>query len=658
MSANNSEQIKTGLQYHQTGRLQEAEAIYRSILQEQPRHPDALNLLGILSLQVGKSEAAAELFERAIAVKPDDPEFHNMCGEAYRILHKYDLAIQRYERAIALRPNFAGALTNLGNTFKEQGRMQAAIASYERSIDSDPNSPLSYNNLAIVLKELGRLEEAIAHHKKAIALVPNYAEAHSSLGNALLESGQPEEAISHHKKALALRPDFAEAHSNLGNAFRELGQYDDAITHYNKALEMQPGFALAHYNLGIALDELGRPEEAVECYEKALTIDPEYAEAHNNLANALDELGRQEDAASHYKQAVTIKPDYAEAHRNLTRLRPAQAQEEIIEQILQNPGLPTADAIHCHFALGNIHHDAKSFDEAFEHFDKANRLKRQTVTYDANEYSAFVDRLINTYSVDYFEGVTDLGSESELPLFIVGMPRSGTTLVEQIVSSHPEVHGAGELTSFGRFEKAIAKQFSTTRPYPECVSLIDEALASAFSAKYLDELRSYSHGAKRVTDKMPSNFARIGLIKTLFPKARIIHCQRNALDTCTSNYLHYFATGNEFSFDQGELAHYYLDYERLMAHWDSLFSSQIYSIRYEELLANQEETSRQLIDYIGLQWDDRCLDFHKNERVVHTFSSMQVRQPIYTHAVNRWKHYEEHLTTLLEILPSVTSKYQ
>jgi len=621
MPSNISQLIQTGLEHHQSGRLQEAETIYRSILKEQPQHPEALHLLGVLALQVGKSEIAVNLIENAIKINPDEPEFYNICGEAYRALHKYDMAISRYEQALAIKPDFAGAHNNLGNAFKELGRVEEAITHYEQAIAISPDFAMSHNNLGIALKDLGRPEDAITHYKQALVIMPNYAEAHSSLGNVLQELGRTEEAITHHKQALAIRPDYAEAHSNLGNALKELGRPEDAITHYRQAIAIKPDFAMAHYNLGIALDE----------------------------------LGRQEDAIAHYEQALATKPDYAEAHRNLTKIKPKQEQVSIIEKLLNRPSISETDAIHYHFALGNIFSDVKTFNKAFEHYNKANILKRKAIIYDSQKYTAYVDRLIEAYSKGYFQKITACGSDSELPVFIVGMPRSGTTLVEQIVSSHPQVYGAGELASFERFEEAIAKQFKASDPYPECMPLCNESITHKFSKKYLEELRKYSHDAKRITDKMPVNFTRIGLIKTLFPKARIIHCQRNALDTCTSNFLNYFAVGNEYSFDLSELGQYYLDYERLMAHWGSLFPSEILGVQYEELVMNQEKISRQLIEYIRLEWDDRCLDFHKNKRAVNTFSSMQVRQPIYTHSMNRWKHYEKQLAPLIAILPRASS---
>jgi Sulfotransferase family len=306
--------------------------------------------------------------------------------------------------------------------------------------------------------------------------------------------------------------------------------------------------------------------------------------------------------------------------------------------------------MHYHYALGNIFHDTKSFISAFEHYLKANTLKRKTITYDSQNHSGLVDRLIETYSENYFQEKTVYGSDSDLPVFIVGMPRSGTTLVEQIVSSHPQVYGAGELSFLENIERKIADQFEASNPYPECMTLCNNSTVNNFSVAYLKKSGSYSHDAKRITDKMPDNFLRVGLIKSLFPNSHIIHCQRNAMDTCTSIFLNHFVRGIDYAFDLTELGQYYLDYERLMAHWRSLFPSEIFEVKYEALVMNQESVSRQLIDYLGLEWDDRCLEFYKNKRAVRTASNLQVRKPMYNNSINRWQRYEEQLKPLIAIL--------
>ena len=425
-----------------------------------------------------------------------------------------------------------------------------------------------------------------------------------------------------------------------------LGRLDDAVKCYRQAIALQPGIAVAHYNLGIALNELGRPDEAVASYESALAIRPEFAEAHHNLANALSELGKRDEAIAHYSRAVAIRPEYAEAYRNLTRVNPAEEHLASVQALLGDSSLSDTDATHLHFALGNIYNSMKRFDQAFEHFSIGNNLKRKTFEYDPQNFSDYVDELIRTYSKQHFASVAKAGSGSTLPVFVVGMPRSGTSLVEQVIASHPNVFGAGELIAMAQIEQEIQRQGGESALYPGCILECDNNLLRQHANQYLEKLKIHSPAADRVTDKMPDNFMRIGLIKTLFPHARIVHCMRNPLDTCISNYFNYFATGNQYSFDLRELGQYYLDYERLMEHWYSMFSSDIFNVQYESMVADQETTSRALINYIGLDWDDACLTFYTNMRAVNTFSSLQVRQPIYADAMGRWRHFEKHLAPI------------
>ncbi len=650
MASDISELLQTGLEHHQSGRLHEAESIYLSILKEQPQNPDALHLMGVMAHQVGKNEIAIDLFEKAIRANPNEPDFYNNSGEAFRALKKYDQAIACYKQAIEINPGFAGAYNNFGNVLKEMGKYEDAIERYQQAIVVAPDFPIPYNNLGIVLKDLGRHSEAISRYEQALTLLPDYAEAHSNLGNVYLELERQEDAIIHYKKALAIMPGYAEAHSNMGNALRSLGRQTESIKHYEQAISLRPDFAMAQYNMGIALDELGRPEDAISCYERAIAINTDYAEAYNNLGFSLQELGRREEAIKNYEKALALKPDYAAAHLHLSMIIPRQEQIPAIENLLNSPLLSKTDATHYHFALGNIYNGNEMFDKAFEHFSQANQLKRKNLNYDAKIYSDYVDELIKTYTNDHLAKTANFGSDSNLPVFIIGMPRSGTTLVEQILSSHSEVYGAGELSAIRRIEKALAKKLGSLSTYPGCMSMCDEAITTQFSEEYLQEIISYSPNALRITDKNPGNFHRIGLIKTLFPNARIIHCRRNVLDTCTSIFFNKFVEGNEYSFDLKELGQYYLDYEKLMEHWIKLFPRDILTVQYEELVRKQEEVSRELVQHIGLDWDDNCIDFHLNKRAVRTASSVQVRQPIYTRSIERWKHYEKQLAPLMEVL--------
>jgi tetratricopeptide (TPR) repeat protein len=650
MSSNTSELIQTGLRLHQAGRLQEAETYYRAVIRKQPENPDAWHLLGVIAQQTGNDKVSAELAEKAINLRPDVPDYYVTCGEAYRAMRAYDSAMRCYEKALAINPGFAGAHLNLGNTLKEMGRVEEAIAHYEKAATLQPDFPVAHNNLGIALKDIGRTEDAIARFEKALAIAPGYFEAHNNLGNALLAQGRVDDAIARFEQAIAIQPKYAEAHSNLGNAFRQSGRLEDAIRQYQEAVNCRPDFAMGHYNLGIALEESGYAEEAIASYERALTIDPGFAEAHHNLGFALQDLGRKEEAIAGYRRAIDHKPGYASAYLHLSMIEPELELASAIEALLDQSSLDDNDAALCQFALGNIYHDAEQFERAFDHYLKANMLKRSSITYEPQSHTGFVDRLVKTYSQTYFRDQGPGGSDSELPLFIVGMPRSGTTLVEQIISSHPQVFGAGEVEFIGQIEERLARECGAQSEYPECMTLCSNEARGAMVQEYLEQIRRYSGEAIRITDKDPGNFHRIGLIKTLFPKARIFHCVRNSMDTCASIFFNHFSRGNEYAFNLEELGQYYIDYENLMAHWESLFPEEIMSVEYESLVANQEEISRRLIEHAGLEWDDRCLQFHENMRVVRTASSAQVREPIHARSVNRWKRYENQFLPLAKIL--------
>jgi tetratricopeptide (TPR) repeat protein len=547
-------------------------------------------------------------------------------------------------------PNYPDAIYLLGMLANQTGQYDLAIDSFKKTININPNFIEAYNNLGNTLQITGRINEAVICLKKAIDIKPDFVEAHYNLGNSLQTLGQFEEAITHYKHALIIKPDFAEAHYNLGNSLQTLGQFEEAITHYKQVLIINPRSTETLNNLGMALQQLGRQEESISYYEQALAINPNYAEAHNNLGIPLQDLNRLEDAAAHYEKALTIKPNYARAHLHLSKIKPDLQQASIIENHLKSHSISDEDAMDYHYALGNISSDNKSYSKEFEHYLIGNTIKRKLIDYDAQKNTDFVNSLIENFSKNYFQEKAGFGNNSELPVFILGMPRSGTTLVEQIISNHPHVYGAGELVHLHNTVDAISKNIDSSTSYPGCISLFSETMVNEYSNEYLEILKNYSQVSTRISDKTPSNFFRIGIIKTLFPKARIIHCQRNALDTCISIFLNNFSRGNEYSFDLTEIGKYYLDYERLMLHWHTLFPSEIYDVQYEELISNQNEISQQLINYLGLEWDDACLDFHKNKRAVKTASNLQVRQPIYNNSVERWKRYEEHLQPLISVL--------
>ncbi len=681
--------IEQALQHHRAGRLQQAEALYRQILATAPNHADALHMMGVLSAQTGKHEAAAGLIERAVQVKPNVPDYHNNLGETLRALGKFERAISAYQQALALRPTYVAARFNLGLTLQAQGRLTEAIAAYRQALALEPNAAEIYNNLGIALQEQGDLDDAVAAFGQARALKPKLAETHYNLGNARQAQGKHAEAIAAYREAIKLKPDFAEAYNNLGSALRKQGDPIEAMACYKQAIASKPGYADAYINLAdfFLLDQ-GELEAAADCYRELLRLSPENADAwiglgsilrhqqrlaeameacrtalrikpdhpsaHHDLGLMFATLGDLEAARACYRQAIELDPNYAQAYESLAESRrysPADGDEIVrLQALVDSPKLSEPGRISLHFALGKMLDDCGAFEQAFGHYRTANNLKRKTIGFDREKLIASVSATVATFTSHFFEQCQVSGHPSELPVFIVGMPRSGTTLVEQIIASHPQVFGADELPHIPTMVATLPARLQTDTVYPACVTMIDEPLVRSLAEEYLEKLQAIGGDTQRVSDKMPTNFIYLGLIALMFPRARIIHCRRDPLAVCLSIYFRRFGYGHTYANDLNDIATYYRQYQRLMQYWHEVLPLEICDVQYEELVANQASESQRLIDYCGLPWDDRCLEYHKNTRPVQTMSNWQVRQPIYTDSIKRWKHYEKHLDELKRAL--------
>ena len=602
------------LQHYQEGRLQQAQDVCQRILRKQQR-PDAILILAKIA--------------------------HEQ--------REFKVAVERYQQFLRIIPNHEQTHLNLGVVLEELGRTERAIEHYKKSIKITANNAVVHGHLADAYSKLQRWEEAIKAYQQALVIKADDVGTMIKLGQAFTQAKLIPESILMYEQALTILPDNALVNRRLGAALLVMGQVKKAIGCFDQALSLHPDYFAVRIDLALALRQLGRAEEALVPLEEAIRLKPDGDEAHINLALTLKQLGRTDLAIERLEQFLTVRPSCGRAYYHISMIKPKQELVPVVEKLVSDPKLPNGDAIYCHFALGNFFDSGKCFDQAFKHYLRANRLHRDTLTYDARENTQYVDSLIKVYSKGFFQAKRPFGSASQLPVFIVGMPRSGTTLTEQILSSHALVHGAGEIRACPAINYSIAHQLKYARPDPECMSLIDRKMVAAYSTRYLQELTLHCPTAARITDKEPGNFFRIGLIKTLFPDARIIHCQRNPLDNCISVFFHFF-TAFQSSFELTELGQFYRDYQRLMTHWKNLFPGEIFTVQYEELVENQARVSKRMIDHLGLEWDEKCLDFHTNERNVMTPSNLQVRQPMYKNSINRWKRYEKHLQPLINVL--------
>jgi tetratricopeptide (TPR) repeat protein len=639
--------------HHAAGRLPQAERGYQQILRTSPNQPVALHLLGVIAHQRGNNEVAVEFITKAVAIVPNYAEAHSNLGNALQDLGNLDEAVVSYRIALVIAPNYPEAHNNLGNALRDMGKPDEAVTNYLKALAINPDYASAHYNLGNALKDSSKLDEAVVSYTKSIAINPDFANAHNNLGAVFMDLGKLHEAVASYQRALALVPDSVESHYNLAAALKELGKLDDAVASYQKALAIAPGYAEAHNNLGNVLRDMGKPDDAIASFHQALAIAPDLAEAHSNLGNVFMAQGKLDDAVACYRKALAIAPDYAEAHRHLANVSKFTEYDDDIkamEVAYAMPDLSDQQKMHLAFGLGKSFEDIGRYEKAFGFYQSANAIKRGTYAFSTATVEMNFERLKAVFTENLFSRHQAAGSSDESPIFILGMPRSGTTLVEQILASHAHVYGAGELNDL---HGIVASRFTRIDDAGLAESLIqaDSAAFSRAGGDYIDMIKARADSVGFITDKMPLNFRLIGMIRLMLPKAKIIHCCRDPRDTCLSIFKNYFSReGNYYAYDLGELGRYYTLYRDLMRHWHSVLPGFIYDIHYEDVVADQEGQSRALLAHCTLEWDDACLAFHKTDRPVHTASAVQVRRPIYKDSIQSWKRYETQLAPLFEAL--------
>ncbi|MDZ4737304.1 MAG: tetratricopeptide repeat protein [Rhodospirillaceae bacterium] len=492
-----------------------------------------------------------------------------------------------------------------------------------------------------------RLDDAERTYRQVLAQMPDQPDALNLLGTLYAEQGRITSALPFIEQAAARRRNDPAILNNLGLTYFHAARYDDAERVLRKALRIKSDFNDALINLGRTLRNLGKPDEAIECYRRALRGERRPA-ALIGLAWALAESGSLDEAVAVLRDLLAANPNEVHAYTVLAKVRrfeEADPEPASVEALLAGRTIGTQERVRLHYAAGKIMNDLGRYDRAMEHFIAGKKL--ESADFDPDAHDRLVDRIIETFTPALFDRLANAGDPTDRPIFIVGMPRSGTTLTEQILASHPDVHGAGELTTIRKLTNRV-RDFADGGAYPEGVARLDAAGIAKLAAIYRDLLAERSPTARRVTDKMPHNFLHLGLIQVLFPNSRIVHCRRNPVDTCVSCFMNEFADTHGYSRDLGYLARYYRAYDRLMAHWRTVLRLPMLEFPYEETVAEPEARSRALVEFAGLEWNDHCLDFHRTDRSVQTISLWQVRQPIYGQSVERWRRYERFLGPLLD----------
>jgi tetratricopeptide (TPR) repeat protein len=611
--------VRAGFAHHQAGRLRSAEVLYRKALQKDPDDPNALHLLGVVAYQRGEVGTALQLIERALPALLEAPDMYLNYGNALRETGKLAEAVASYRRAIALNPDYGMAHNNLAGALNQQEEFAAGLASSERATALIPEFFGAYVNRADALMGLGRSAEAEAPLRRALDLAPDRAQTHRDLGWVLAKLGRCEAAAACLEQAIALDPHDPTTHFALGTTLYLRKDLPGSEAELRRAVALAPDYTAAWHELGTVLRSFGRFDEALMCFRRTVDLDPDRPEAYRSLAVT----GQQAD----------------------------EAQLRRLAAVLKNRERSVSDRISAGFALGALLDNAERCDEAFPCFAEANALHRQQRAesgerFDIEALRRQVDDLIELATPDFFSAAASWGNASQAPVFIVGMPRSGTSLVEQIAASHSRVFGAGELHELGGIWETLSTH-NRGRP----VEKWDAAFARQLADRHVESLQALGNGAVRIIDKMPGNIFFLWLIAALFPSARIILCRRDLRDVCLSCYFHHFTEGHLYAYDLANCGARVLEIDRLATHWMRVLPLEILAIDYEKLVWDLEGESRRLVEFLGLEWEPACLDFHLTERPVLTASAWQVRQPLYRRSVARWLRYARHLSPLLNVFP-------
>jgi len=634
--------INQAFQFHSQGNIREATKYYQSFINQGFEDYRVFSNYGVILKDLGKLKEAEKSYRKAIQLNPNFANAYYNLGNVLRDLSKLEDTEKSYRKAIQLNPNFANAYYNLGNVLRDLGKLKEAEKSYRKAIQLNPNFANAHSNLGNILNNLGKLKEAEVSTRKAIELNPHLAIAYSNLGSILQDLGNLQEAEVSTRQAIKLVPNYADAHLNLGSIFRDLGKLEEAEVSILKAIKLNPDYAIAYSNLGSILRDLGKLEEAEVYTPKAIELDPDLAIAHSNLGGLLIDLGKLQKAELSICKAIELDPDLAVAYYSLSKLKVFNKntiwRDQLFSKKILNNQLEK-DQINIYFARANILHSESNFKESAKYLESANNLKQ-------NLNPSNIKYLLNKSKKLLFESIKENIYENEqtsIPcsIFIVGMPRSGSTLLESIISMNNSIDDLGEKNIF-------EESFLNWKTAPQRSTLAD---------LYLKKTNTYGNELNTTTNKWLYNYQYAGLIAQYIPNAKIIHCYRNPLDNILSLYRAHFLRGNEYSSSLVDCAKVYLDQEEVMTKYKKRFKSKIYDLNYDLLVSNPTKEIKSLIRWLDLEWDDQYLSPHLNRRSVTTESNVQVRSPINSKSTGGWKNYKEMLKPAMEIITE-NNKYQ
>lgn len=630
------------------GRFNEARELAVIISRKHPGDPGIWYTLAGIYAQLGQLNEVIDCCKRVTRLSPSHAGAHYNLAIGLEQKGYLLEAASSYRQCLKLEPDNTQALISLGKLLGKEGSHEDALRFFQKAADVDHQLSEAFYCMGVQLQALGKLHEAAIAYQKAIHIRTGYFEAMNNLGHVLTELGEFDKALEVFNSLLNINPESPEAHNNLGVVYDSMGKSGEAEAAYLKAITINPALTDTRCHLGFLLASEGRTRDALNCFDANLELFPDHESSIAGKAVALEKLGQLEEAYTTLKStsiSTSNNPDLVLAYCTVM-LRRNETTEAIrqAERLLLIESLPSKAVADLSYTLGNLHEKNKNYSMAFRYFADANRAS--PCTYSHEKHTRFINNIIRSTGKETLARIPKARHSFREVVFIVGMPRSGTSLIEQILASHPDVFGAGELRFIGDIAASFSPPLTKGSSYPANISSLSQSDVDALARRYIEPVEELADESRLISDKMPHNFLYLGLISILFPKGKIIHVKRSPLDNCLSLYFHGFNPMHSYTTDMQLLGGYYAEYQRLMVHWQQALDIPVLEVCYEDVVDNLEKSTKRLLDFCQLDWSDSCMNFHDNNRFVKTPSYNQVRQPIYTSSVNRWENYKEFIAPL------------
>ncbi len=637
-------------------------------------------------LRAGNTRMAAEICDRILKTHPGDANFLCLAAMANLAMKNFAIARQRVDEAIRLYPEFALAHETYGDLMMIQGQSAAGLRAYEHAMRLDPTRPVIHDKIerakaapaaegsgpdrsdrpkmpfdaeiarALEHERSGDPQTAEMIYRDILKKDPRHVEAARLLASIAATHKRFREAEIFLLRVVELAPDYTRAWVDLTNVQRELDKFNEAIESASRVLQLAPESPESHMVYASAIGMAGDHEGAIAAYQRALEYAPQRAGVFCGMAHHQKTIGQQDEAINSYRQAIAFKPDHAEAYwslANLKTFRFTDAEVDAMHELLKSDDLSDEARSQVHNALGLEYEGRKDYAQAFENFDSCNQVRRKLESYDPVETESTQNRIIDLFNAEFINRNAGVAPSPVTPIFVVGLPRSGSTLIEQILASHSQVDGTHELGDLSRAVQSVRRRSRKHSRFPEALTNLNNDEWRSIGEEYLRRTEIFRSGAPYFVDKNPNNFIYAGVLKLALPNCKIINARRHPLDSCFGSFKQLFASGQPFTYDMTELGEYYLQYVHLLDHWHEVMPGFILDVQYEAVVADLDSAVQRILDYCGLPFEEQCLRFHETERAVKTASSEQVRRPIYSSSVNLWRNYEAHLDELVHILEPV-----